>query len=119
MANRNETRHSESWDKEKTCDMKNLMHCMRLLICAKSIALGKGPKVEFNGEEKDFLLKIRRGNEDANKILDEAEMRMNNLEILFEKSNLPHSSNIKKIHELVKNKVYRLIYDDLKESFFH
>ena len=118
MANRNEARYVESWDKDKTCDMKNLMHCMRLLICAESIAKGNGPKVEFNGKERDYLLDIRKGNLNATDILNKAEEMMNDLDRVFNESNLQQSANIKKINEAIKKKVYSIVYKDLKESFF-
>ena len=118
MANRNEARYVESWDKDKMCDMKNLMHCMRLLICAESIAKGNGPKVEFNGKERDYLLDIRKGNLNAADILNKAEEMMNDLDRVFNESNLQQSANIKKINEAIKKKVYSIVYKDLKESFF-
>ncbi len=113
MANRNEVRYSESWDSEKTCDMKNLMHCMRLLMCAESIAKFKLPKVEFSGEEKDFLMRIRNGKEEASSILEEAEKKMNLLEKEFHSSNLPYSANLKEIKEKVREEIYPLIYEKL------
>lgn len=110
MANRNEERYANCWDNNKTCDMKNLMHCVRLLICAESIALYGRPIVEFKGEDREFLMKIRRGEEDADEILDMAEEKMKKLEDLFKASSIPESIDRKKICSMLLKDVYPEIY---------
>lgn len=98
MANRNESRYTNDWDSEGKVDWKNLMHTMRLLLCANSIAESGIPKVRFDGEERDYLMKIRNGEFSYNEILEKATAMMNDLDEAFGKSDLPYSSDIKKIN---------------------
>ena len=98
MANRNEARYTNDWDSEGKVDWKNLMHTMRLLLCAKSIATTGTPKVRFEGEERQYLLDIRNGKHSYNEILDKADLLMSEMESLFKNSNLPWSSNFNAIN---------------------
>lgn len=102
MANRNEARYTRDWDNQTTTDNKNLMHTMRLLICAESIAKTGIPKVRFEGEERDYLMDIRNGKYHYEDILSKAESKINEINQLFDQSDLPHGSNIKKINQLYR-----------------
>lgn len=107
MANRNEARYTNDWDSEGKVDWKNIMHTMRLLICAKEIATTGIPKVRFEGEERQYLMDIRNGKYSYDEILGKATSLMNELDGVFEKSNLPHSSDFNAINgwyvELMKD----------------
>ena len=109
MANRNEARYTNDWDTEGKVDWKNLMHTMRLLLCAKSIAETGVPKVRFEGEEREYLMNIRNGKYSYNEILGKADSLMNEMDGLFEKSSLPYSPNEKAVkkwyRELVKKEI--------------
>lgn len=98
MANRNEARYTNDWDSEGKVDWKNLMHTMRLLLCAKNIATSGIPMIKFKNEERQFLMDIRNGKFSYSEIVSRAEEEINNLNELFAQSNLPHSSNIKAIN---------------------
>jgi hypothetical protein len=98
MANRNEARYTNDWDSEGKVDWKNLMHTMRLLICAKSIAETGVPKVRFDGDDRDYLMSIRRGEHSYSEILDKANELMDGMDGLFEKSSLPRSSDFNAIN---------------------
>ncbi len=109
MANRNEARYTNDWDSEGKVDWKNLMHTMRLLLCAKSIAETGVPKVCFEGEERDYLMSIRRGEHSYNEILEKANELMDGMEGLFENSTLPKSSNFNAINGWYVGMMKRII----------
>lgn len=98
MANRNESRYTNDWDSEGKVDWKNMMHTMRLLICAKSIAETGAPKVRFDGDERDYLMGIRRGEHSYGEILEKANELVDGMDGLFEKSSLPKSSDFNAIN---------------------
>ena len=99
MANRNEARYTNDWDSDGKVDWKNMMHTMRLLLCAESIATTGVPKIRFAGEERQYLLDIRNGKYSYNEILAKAEEMMNRMGELFDKSGLPHSADVRSINE--------------------
>ncbi len=99
MANRNEARYSNDWDSNGKVDWKNLMHTMRLLMCAETIAESGFVRTRFKGEDKDYLLGIRNGKYSYTEILAQAESKMGKLNELFENSDLPYSSNIEEINK--------------------
>lgn len=91
MQNRNE----ERWvDQEKgllTYDQKNMMHCMRLLLSGENILRHGEPIVRFEGEKRDYLMRIRRGEFEYEEIMEAVERKMEELEKLYESSTIPHS----------------------------
>ena len=99
MANRNEARYTNDWDSEGKVDWKNMMHTMRLLICAKSIAETGVPKVRFDGDDRDYLMSIRRGEHSYGEILEKANELMDGMDGMFEKSSLPKSSDFNAIND--------------------
>jgi len=107
IENRNESR----WvDQEKGLveyDCKNMMHCYRLLLSGENILTQGFPLVRFEGETRDFLMKIRRGEFKYDEIMKQVEEKMESLKGLYERSTIPHSININKLdslyRELTKN----------------
>lgn len=102
ISNRNESR----WlDQEKGLvefDAKNMMHCFRLLISGENILKHGFPLVRFEGEQREYLMKIRNGEFEYEYLMKEVEDRMNKLEELCKASTIPHSVNQKKIDELYR-----------------
>ncbi len=102
ISNRNENR----WiDQEKGLvqyDCKNMMHCMRLLISGENILTKGYPIVRFEGEQRNYLMKIRAGEFKYEELMAEVERRMANLENLYNTSGIPHSVNVGKIEELYR-----------------
>lgn len=98
MANRNESRYTSDWNGDTMTDNKNLMHTMRLLLCAKSIAETGIPKVRFEGEERNYLMGIRQGKYSYGEIMGRASSLMEEVNGLFDKSLLPRSADVKKIN---------------------
>lgn len=99
MANRNEARYTNDWDGDGKVDWKNMMHTMRLLMCAESIAREGTPKIRFSGDERQYLLDIRNGKYRYDEVLAKAEEMMGGLDDLFGKSSLPYSADIKSIND--------------------
>jgi hypothetical protein len=64
-----------------------MMHCQRLLEMAMEIGRGEG--IIVRRPNADELLSIRRGEIDLQTLIDKAEMRIKELDEIFENSNLP------------------------------
>ena len=99
MANRNEARYMNDWDGEGKVDWKNMMHTMRLLMCAEAIARDGVPRIRFAGDERQYLLDIRNGKYRYDEVLAKAEEMMNGLEEMFRQSDLPDSADVKSIND--------------------
>jgi len=101
-----ETRNDNRWiDQEKGLvkyDAKNMMHCYRLLLSGENILNQGFPLVWFEGEDREFLMKIRRGDFEYEEIMIKVEERMENLKKLYDKSTLPHSVDINKLDKLYR-----------------
>jgi len=100
-----QNRNNNRWlDQEKGLvqyDSKNLMHCLRLLMSGESILTKGYPIVRFEGEQREYLMKIRRSEMDYDDLMEEVERRMANLEALYKNSDaIPNKVNMKKINEL-------------------
>ena len=114
MNKRNEARYTNDWDSEGKVDWKNIMHTMRLLICAKSIAKTGVPKIRFNGRQREYLLNIRNGRYSYERILRRADKMMAEMDGMFEKSALPHSSNFNAINDWYCEKMEQQVLDKYK-----
>jgi len=79
------------------------MHTMRLLLCAESIAKTGVPIVRFEGEQRDYLMSIRQGKVSYEDILAKAEGMVEELKVLFDKSSLRSSADIKTINKFCIN----------------
>lgn len=108
MANRNEARYTKDWNSETCVDYKNLMHTMRLLLCAESIAKTGVPIVRFEGEQRDYLMSIRQGKVSYEDILAKAEGMVEDLKVLFDKSSLKNSADIKTINKFCENTMRKI-----------
>lgn len=99
-------RNNERWiDQEKGLvdfDCKNMCHCIRLLISGENILANGFPLVRFEGEQRDYLMKIRRGEFKYEELMAEVEKRMAKLEELYKTSTIPHFVNVNKIEELYR-----------------
>jgi predicted nucleotidyltransferase len=101
-----DTRNINRWlDQENKLvqyDAKNMMHCMRLLMSGENILRYGFPLVRFEGEQRDYLMKIRAGEFKYEELMAEVEKRMAGLEELYKTSTIPHSVDTKKIEALYR-----------------
>jgi len=102
MRNRNESRWIDQEKGKLNYDQKNMMHCMRLLISGENILLHGFPLVRFEGEQKEYLMRIRAGEFKYEELMEEVERRMAKLEELYQSSTIPHSVNVPKIDKLYR-----------------
>lgn len=105
---RNPDRYQENIEHGKNYDGKNLMHCHRLLDMAIEIAQGQGIRVRRPNREQ--LLKIRKGEYNYDQLIAEAEEKIAQIDILFEKSDLPTEIDWAWANELlveIREEVYK------------
>lgn len=105
MANRNEARYTHDWDGEVKVDWKNMMHTMRLLMCAQEIASTGIPKIRFEGYDRTYLMDIRNGKCRYEDVLAQATDLMKEVDDLFDKSALPNSANTNAINRWYAKKM--------------
>lgn len=84
---RNEERYENTVSHGKNYDAKNMMHVFRLLSMAEEIARYK--KINVRRPGRDYLLNIRAGEYSYDDLLKEAEERIQTIDELFKKSDLP------------------------------
>jgi uncharacterized protein len=96
---RNEERYENTVSHGKNYDSKNMMHVFRLLNMAEEIARFK--QVNVRRPERDYLLKIRAGEFEYQDLLNQAEEKIQLIDELFKKSDLPDSPSLKRGDEIL------------------
>lgn len=96
---RNKERFENTVAHRKNYDAKNMMHTFRLLDMAEEIA--RFGEIRVRRPNRDFLLKIRRGEFDYDELLGWAEEKIVNIEKLYLQSDLPEKLNVEKINALL------------------
>ena len=84
---RNTQRYVDIENHGQQIDGKNMLHCTRLIEMGKEIAEGKGFNVRRPNAE--YLISIRKGKVDLQTLLDNAGTMMDEMDSIYEKSNLP------------------------------
>lgn len=100
---RNENRYVTNLNHGQNFDGKNLMHCHRLLNMARDIAEKKEVIIRRPDEERVGLLKIRLGQVNLSEIADQAEVKIKEIDNLFDNCDLPKTPDFGKINELLLN----------------
>jgi uncharacterized protein len=85
---RNQNRYESTIEHGKQYDAKNMMHTFRLLHMAEEIARDQLIKVRRD-EDKDFLWKIRKGEFFYQDLVEKAEVKLAEIDVLFDQSDLP------------------------------
>ena len=93
---RNKERYANNLKHGQGYDAKNLMHCFRLLNMG--IELAKEGTLNVFRKDRDFLLKIRRGEYTYDELIEKADGLVIELDEAFEKSKLPTSVSDKLIN---------------------
>jgi len=96
---RNTERYANTVEHGKNYDAKNMMHTFRLLDMAAEIAEKK--QVFVRRPNRDFLLKIRKGDFEYAELLKRAVAKIAEIETLYAKSDLPEKPNLEKINQLL------------------
>jgi predicted nucleotidyltransferase len=106
MKNRNDARWIDQESGLLTYDAKNMLHCYRLLLSSKNILENGEPIVRFDGDTQKLLLSIRNGEFEYDYILSEANKIMEDIDKLYEKSNLPECADMEVVNNIFKE-IYR------------
>lgn len=105
---RNDERYENTMSHGKKYDAKNMMHVFRLLEMA--IEIGKEKKVYVKRPNRDFLLDIKSGKFEYDELLKMADLKKEEMELVFENSDLPNEPDLVKINELtyrLRNRFYK------------
>jgi hypothetical protein len=114
LENRNEARYVETQEHGQRIDGKNMMHCMRLIRMATEIGEGKG--IIVRRPDAQELLAIRRGEVDLDSLIDIADKAIENMDEVFENSNLPNNVDKDLVNELLV-KIRKGFYKPKKSKF--
>lgn len=87
------TRNDARWRTQEAgeidYDAKNMMHTFRLLLSAVAIHQVGAPRVRFDGDDREFLLAVKRGAFGYDELLDRAERLVDDLAAMQRDSSLP------------------------------
>jgi len=100
MKNRNEKRWLDQESGKLDYDAKNMSHCMRLMLSSKHILTEGYPIVRFEGETKDLLMNIKKGELEYAEIMEMVDKLQTELEVLLEKTSIPDEVDFKKLNTL-------------------
>jgi predicted nucleotidyltransferase len=114
LENRNEARYVETQEHGQRIDGKNMMHCMRLIRMATEIGEGKG--IIVRRPDAQELLKIRRGEVDLDSLIEIADKAIENMDEVFENSNLPNKVDKNLVNKLLV-KIRKEFYKPKKSKF--
>ncbi len=105
---RNESRYENTISHGKNYDAKNMMHTFRLLDMALDIATKKA--VVVRRPNREFLLKIRKGEFEYEELLVQAEEKLDLVREAFKQSDLPETPDVELLNSLLV-KVRKAWYD--------
>lgn len=96
---RNEHRYNSNINNAHNYDGKNLSHCVRLLDSA--IYIGKYGTLKIEPENKELLFSIKYGKLPYDDIMKMVEDKKQEMDEVFDSSDLPERVDINKINELI------------------
>ncbi len=96
---RNDARYQNTVQHNKNYDAKNMMHTFRLLHMCEEI--GKEGKLKVKREDREYLLKIKKGEFQYEELLEIAEKKIANIEFIYESSHLSESPDYDKLNSLL------------------
>lgn len=101
LKNRNPQRYKDNVEGGfKGFDLKNAMHCIRLLMMGEEILEGKGINV-YRGNDREYLLSIRKGEVDYDSLLSGASERMKRIKELYKTCDLPDKVDRELLNEIL------------------
>ncbi len=99
VTKRNPERYKTNETHGKGYDSKNMMHCFRLLNMG--LELATEGVLNVVRPDREFLLKIRSGQMDYDKLIDKAEYLLIQVDAAFDKCSLPSSVDDKLIKNII------------------
>lgn len=99
LENRNEQRYVDVKEHGQQYDGKNLMHCKRLLQISREIA--ETGTITIRRPNREELLDIRKGRVKLEDLIGWAEKEMEELDVLFDNSNLPDDVDSEVINKVL------------------
>jgi len=102
VQNRNPERWMNKNKEEVGWDVKNMQHCMRLLLSGENILRYGEPIIRFEGEQLKLLKDIRNGVYKYDEIMAMVNEKTMIIDQLYETSTLPEDVDIDKIDALYK-----------------
>jgi len=101
VKSRNENRWIGQLGGEQDYDVKNMMHCIRLLkSCVNTLTVGE-PKITWYGKDRDLLMSIRNGTLSYDEIMKMADRLNDEINELKVSSSVPKKVDNAKIDDLV------------------
>jgi uncharacterized protein len=100
IANRNDQRWISQEAGQVDYDLKNMMHCLRLMFSCESILRMGEPRVKFHGGDREFLMNVRQGRFKYDELMAIVEEKMKTLESLYETSTIPYEVDREAIDQL-------------------
>lgn len=97
---RNPQRYLDNIKANTNFDLKNIMHCVRLVEMAEDIILKK--QIVTKRPNREYLLSIRNGEVDYDTIMDYVNKKLDKLDDLFQNSSLPHEVDYEYTRNLLK-----------------
>ena len=105
---RNDARYQNTIEHGKNYDAKNMMHTFRLLDMAAEI--GSGKRINVRRPNREDLLSIRKGHFQYDELVKHAEEKLNEIEEIFNQSDLPPEPDIDFINALLA---------EIREAFYY
>jgi hypothetical protein len=99
VAKRNKARYETAISHGKNYDSKNMMHTFRLMGMAKDIALKH--EIVVRRPDREYLLEIRAGKYEYEKLLQRAEQDILELQKLYAGSNLQDKPDEQRVNDLL------------------
>ena len=108
VKNRNPNRYEIN--KKNTYDVKNMYHMFRLINMCTEILNGDGVNIDRTNIDRDFLMKIRRGEFEYDEIMNLLEIQNENMIKAYQNTKLPDDINQNEINQMlidVRKKIYK------------
>lgn len=112
LKERNTQRYVDVEEHGQRIDGKNLLHCVRLL--ETGIEIAKEKTIRVRRPNAAYLIEIRKGKHNLQKILDSCKDKMKEMDEAFDKSHLPPHADRGKLFKLV-NKMRKEFYNQNKQ----
>jgi hypothetical protein len=98
---RNPERFRINTESQRNYDSKNISHCIRLLTMGEELVNGKGFLIDRTDIDRDFILSVKMGEWDYDKIMEIAETKKKYIEENISTCNLPDVVDINFFNDIL------------------